>query len=258
MTEACPKCAYVRQSSDDAPAWQCPKCGIAYARYRELQQKAKERIEAGRDGSNGGDRGNGGNIKRRSEPAKDTRILMIVGLVLVVALAGALIKHALFRPHTALPTETATPVASAPEPAAAAPTTAALPATAAPATSHGDPKLPVDVFKDLFITAHDQGQADSVMMVTKESRGAIGLNVNEPVKVHIDRRETLDMTACNRYGVTLSQGGDYGPTRENSRGQMVKSARTRTTMNFVYSLNYCTDGTTPAGGAAIKVESQVW
>jgi glutaredoxin len=26
----CPKCRYVRQAADTAPAWQCPSCGVAY------------------------------------------------------------------------------------------------------------------------------------------------------------------------------------------------------------------------------------
>jgi hypothetical protein len=30
----CPKCAYVRSGKDANPAWQCPGCGIAYAKYR--------------------------------------------------------------------------------------------------------------------------------------------------------------------------------------------------------------------------------
>ena len=30
---ACPKCNYVRRSSDAAPEWQCPSCGIAYAKW---------------------------------------------------------------------------------------------------------------------------------------------------------------------------------------------------------------------------------
>ena len=28
----CPKCRYVRQSADTAPEWQCPRCGVAYAK----------------------------------------------------------------------------------------------------------------------------------------------------------------------------------------------------------------------------------
>lgn len=26
----CPRCQYVRQASDTAPEWQCPRCGVAY------------------------------------------------------------------------------------------------------------------------------------------------------------------------------------------------------------------------------------
>jgi len=32
MTAICTKCRYARQASDDAPEWQCPGCGIAYAK----------------------------------------------------------------------------------------------------------------------------------------------------------------------------------------------------------------------------------
>jgi ribosomal protein L37AE/L43A len=29
----CPKCAHVRTASETAPDWQCPKCGIVYAKF---------------------------------------------------------------------------------------------------------------------------------------------------------------------------------------------------------------------------------
>jgi uncharacterized Tic20 family protein len=29
----CPKCSHVRSGAEAAPEWQCPKCGIAYAKY---------------------------------------------------------------------------------------------------------------------------------------------------------------------------------------------------------------------------------
>jgi hypothetical protein len=29
----CPKCRYSRKASDAAPLWQCPNCGIAYAKF---------------------------------------------------------------------------------------------------------------------------------------------------------------------------------------------------------------------------------
>ena len=31
--KACPKCGYVRKAADTSPAWQCPRCQIAYAKY---------------------------------------------------------------------------------------------------------------------------------------------------------------------------------------------------------------------------------
>jgi ribosomal protein L37AE/L43A len=30
----CPKCSYKRQQEEDAPAYECPSCGIVYAKYR--------------------------------------------------------------------------------------------------------------------------------------------------------------------------------------------------------------------------------
>jgi hypothetical protein len=35
---ACPKCNYVRLPADTAPAWQCPSCGIAYAKFAAVKQ----------------------------------------------------------------------------------------------------------------------------------------------------------------------------------------------------------------------------
>lgn len=32
MTTTCPKCSHVRQSAEHAPEWQCPSCGVAYAK----------------------------------------------------------------------------------------------------------------------------------------------------------------------------------------------------------------------------------
>ena len=31
--KACPKCSYVRTQSETVPDWQCPKCGIVYAKF---------------------------------------------------------------------------------------------------------------------------------------------------------------------------------------------------------------------------------
>jgi len=34
----CPKCSYERKSDDAAPCWQCPSCGVAYAKVAQVQQ----------------------------------------------------------------------------------------------------------------------------------------------------------------------------------------------------------------------------
>jgi uncharacterized protein YxjI len=42
----CPKCGHVRSESETAPDWQCPSCGIAYAKFVQLQSMS----EASADG----------------------------------------------------------------------------------------------------------------------------------------------------------------------------------------------------------------
>ena len=40
----CPKCHHVRATDSTAPAWQCPACGVAYAKAAEsLQRPVSER-----------------------------------------------------------------------------------------------------------------------------------------------------------------------------------------------------------------------
>jgi len=34
----CPKCRHVRAAAEIAPDWQCPKCGVAYAKFLQAQQ----------------------------------------------------------------------------------------------------------------------------------------------------------------------------------------------------------------------------
>jgi glutaredoxin len=40
MSTTCPKCRYVRLPSDRAPDWQCPSCGVAYAKASESSTPA--------------------------------------------------------------------------------------------------------------------------------------------------------------------------------------------------------------------------
>jgi hypothetical protein len=39
MIRSCPKCGYTRKESDaKVPDWQCPSCGVAYAKFLEQNQ----------------------------------------------------------------------------------------------------------------------------------------------------------------------------------------------------------------------------
>ncbi|HTT08573.1 MAG TPA: hypothetical protein VMH34_07265 [Gammaproteobacteria bacterium] len=40
MPTTCPKCGHVRSTADNVPDWQCPKCGIAYAKYQARLEDA--------------------------------------------------------------------------------------------------------------------------------------------------------------------------------------------------------------------------
>jgi len=45
--KACPKCAYVRTPADTNPGWQCPRCQIAYLKYRPGASQLASRLAAG-------------------------------------------------------------------------------------------------------------------------------------------------------------------------------------------------------------------
>ena len=46
FVRTCPKCAYVRKNTETAPSWQCPACGIAYAKYGETTVHHREETHA--------------------------------------------------------------------------------------------------------------------------------------------------------------------------------------------------------------------
>jgi hypothetical protein len=41
----CPKCGHARRAVDDAPAWQCPACGIAYHKHQAWLAQARARAK---------------------------------------------------------------------------------------------------------------------------------------------------------------------------------------------------------------------
>lgn len=44
MIKTCPKCGYERKASDSAPEWQCPSCGVAYAKVSDSVSSSTESI----------------------------------------------------------------------------------------------------------------------------------------------------------------------------------------------------------------------
>ncbi len=76
----CPKCQYVRQALEEAPDWQCPKCGIAYQKYKPTEKPAAKlpapaAVAASKKPA-----------KKNSGLFKDLRIMVLLLILLFVAL----------------------------------------------------------------------------------------------------------------------------------------------------------------------------
>lgn len=41
FSQPCPNCQYQRKATDNAPDWQCPACGVAYAKAMGVNQHLK-------------------------------------------------------------------------------------------------------------------------------------------------------------------------------------------------------------------------
>lgn len=53
----CPKCQYERQQTDTAPDYECPKCGVIYAKYSPPRRKkaaSQERVSVAQTVAKGG------------------------------------------------------------------------------------------------------------------------------------------------------------------------------------------------------------
>lgn len=51
MYTICPKCRHARQPNENVPDWQCPACGVAYAKAAEAMTSASEPVERHRPAS---------------------------------------------------------------------------------------------------------------------------------------------------------------------------------------------------------------
>ena len=45
MPTTCPKCRHIRQANETAPEWQCPACGVAYAKVAEAGRPLDRPVE---------------------------------------------------------------------------------------------------------------------------------------------------------------------------------------------------------------------
>lgn len=54
MTTLCPKCCHVRQATETAPAWQCPACGVAYAKAADAGRASAGSMTSQRRASTAG------------------------------------------------------------------------------------------------------------------------------------------------------------------------------------------------------------
>jgi hypothetical protein len=75
----CPKCAYVRTAADSNPAWQCPRCRIAYAKYRPGSAKVGARLVA--------------SGREMAAEAKDDRSVLVLIAANLLALLIAWLTH---------------------------------------------------------------------------------------------------------------------------------------------------------------------
>ncbi len=57
MTTICPNCRHVRQGTETAPDWQCPACGVAYAKAADAVRSGALRMTSQRTASSAGGAG---------------------------------------------------------------------------------------------------------------------------------------------------------------------------------------------------------
>jgi len=86
----CPKCQYVRQPSEEVPEWQCPKCGIAYQKFKakiksapasDAKEKTQQTEEKRKVTATNNDPD-----KKSGTTFKDLRVLILLLILLFVAL----------------------------------------------------------------------------------------------------------------------------------------------------------------------------
>lgn len=233
MSIVCPKCSYQRTPADLAPGWQCPSCGIAYAKFRKPQSDSAKRVRLPVETED-------------VSPKTATAAQRILGVIAFVA-AFAIVRYGLnaLRVHSdALESK---PEIEQQEEGATSRSEVATVAGVLPVAK--EPNVPIDALKELFDSAHQSGEANGLMVIDSGGKSlSQRFNPTMPVKVRVERRDALFQHGCNRFRVTLMQGGN---TESLPNGRQAKSA---ISMLLVYSLNYCVGGQMPDVGREIQIE----
>jgi hypothetical protein len=82
----CPKCSYERTPSDTAPAYECPRCGIVYAKYKDRE----DRTGSGPEGqvlAKAKSPSNGQSTPSKTSTFRRSQILGVVVTVTIIAAA---------------------------------------------------------------------------------------------------------------------------------------------------------------------------
>jgi len=236
----CPKCGYERKPADTAPDWQCPACGIAYVKFRQTPEV--------RPSSPMIENSLAEHVRQASDPPwRNTFGGKAVSVIAFIA-GFAVVRygfHSFRAPPAPARVNPSIEQSQAENAAPALPARVVAKAQATPLES----VVPVDALDDLFVRAHEHGEANAVFMV--DSVGAVlspRFSPTKPVRASVIRDSALAQTDCDRFKVRLMQGGG---TTSLDDGRQRKSP---ISLQIDYSLNYCLGGRVPDGGHEITIE----
>lgn len=81
----CPKCEYVRKETEEAPDWQCPKCGIAYHKFKPKAEPTEQKATLTAASNSTPE-------TKKSTTFKDVRVAVLLLILLFVALDNFFMK----------------------------------------------------------------------------------------------------------------------------------------------------------------------
>jgi hypothetical protein len=246
MSVICPKCAHQRGPAESCPEWQCPACGIAYAKFLAAQNKPQNEPVKPREIATASKSMDAGESRSGSRKV----ISLVAGLLGFCAVRYG---FALLREPPSTPVQTQTQMQME-NPALLQQRKDELNQTPTAKTVSQEPELPTESLKDLFISAHERGEANGIGILTYQSRNRGNnlpkFDLNSPVAYKVVRESSLFRVGCDRFEVSITQGGNM----EGLPGG--RQAKSPIRARLVYSLNYCINGEEPEEGRNLVVANQ--